>query len=300
MKKTLFTLLISSLIFIYSCGNDDGSPSIVASFQATEGEGNEDVGTVSIEVVLSDESSENIEIPFTLGGSASLNGDYRVSSSPLIVPAGSTTASIELSIVDDEVIESIAIQGQELVEVTSKDVVVTLSSEDGNVSIDEVADTFTYSIIDEDFVTVTGMKCDLVWSVQGTNDSDQINLDMFAIYDVVIEDGVVTDLTAYEDDEGTKSSGFETLEIATTAPDAEYYVFFQYTSGSGNAEWEFFGYTTPESLIIAEGDFQEADRDFSIIIGPIATKTGDEFARKGSPLRIPYQVVTVAEGLLDN
>ena len=60
----------------------------------------EDAGPVAIEVALSETSTEDVSVPFTLSGSAS-NVDYAVDASPLVIPAGTLSANIVLTPVDD-------------------------------------------------------------------------------------------------------------------------------------------------------------------------------------------------------
>ncbi len=300
MKNILFTCLLLSVALLLSCGGDDSEPAIIASFSLSESEGEENVSVVTAQINLSASSASNLELLYELNGSATLNGDYTISSSsPLIIPAGSTSAAIELEIINDDVIESVAIQNGELIEAPRKNIIITLSPGNGNVSVDNKANTFTYSIIDDDGIPETGMKCDLFWSVQGTNNSDRVNLDIFPVYDVVIEGGVVTDLVPYETQDGFNVSGFESFIIEEDAPDSDYYIIIQYTEGTGDADWKFFSYLT-ETITFGEDTFLEADQDFVLILGPIATKTGESFARiLNRKSQISFQKVRVEKGLLN-
>ena len=65
----------------------------------------ENAGTVSISVVLSQASSSAVSIPFTLGGTAQAGADYQSPASPLTIPAGQTSGSIAIALTDDGLAE---------------------------------------------------------------------------------------------------------------------------------------------------------------------------------------------------
>ena len=61
----------------------------------------EGVGVIEITVELDRISDEDVWVPFTVGGTATLTEDFIVSSSPLRIPAGTQLASIEIEVLDD-------------------------------------------------------------------------------------------------------------------------------------------------------------------------------------------------------
>jgi hypothetical protein len=65
----------------------------------------EAVGTATVTAVLSQPSTQAVTVPFTLSGTASNPADYTVTASPLTIPAGSTSASATVTIVNDGVAE---------------------------------------------------------------------------------------------------------------------------------------------------------------------------------------------------
>ncbi len=84
--------------------NAASGPSITFSAATqTAGEGD---GTVTLTVTLSASSSQQITIPFTVTGTATSGADYTISSSPLVIPANTTTATIQISLTDDSATES--------------------------------------------------------------------------------------------------------------------------------------------------------------------------------------------------
>ena len=65
----------------------------------------ENAGTVSISVVLSQASSSAVSIPFTLGGTALAGADYQIPASPLTIPAGQTSGTIDIVLAADGLAE---------------------------------------------------------------------------------------------------------------------------------------------------------------------------------------------------
>ncbi|MCJ7733172.1 MAG: hypothetical protein MUP11_01365, partial [Anaerolineales bacterium] len=62
----------------------------------------ENTGTVSVTVSLSAESVNNVSIPLNLSGTAGQGSDYSISTTNLVIPAGSQSGSFQITVVDDE------------------------------------------------------------------------------------------------------------------------------------------------------------------------------------------------------
>ena len=62
----------------------------------------ENGGTINIPVVLSQKSGIDLSVPFSLTGTAVEGTDYTVTSSPVVIKAGDTTAEISLTVIDNE------------------------------------------------------------------------------------------------------------------------------------------------------------------------------------------------------
>jgi hypothetical protein len=91
----------------------EGDPTV--AFTLAEQSVGEDAGVVTLTVALSDTSTSEISIPFSLSGSATGGGtDYSSSASPLVIPADTASGDITITIVDDSLYE------------TSETVIVTL------------------------------------------------------------------------------------------------------------------------------------------------------------------------------
>ncbi len=84
--------------------NDATAPPTV-NFRASTLTVGENVGTISLNVILSKPSDAPITVPFTFDGSASPNMDFSISASPLVFAAGQTSASITVNVNDDTIVE---------------------------------------------------------------------------------------------------------------------------------------------------------------------------------------------------
>lgn len=115
--------------------DNDSAPTV--NFTASTSSLSEAGSAVSITAQLSTASGQAVSIPYTVTGTATGSGtDYSISSSPLSIPAGSTSASITVTPVDDSNVE-----GDETIVVTMGTVVnatkgstdvhtITLTSDD--------------------------------------------------------------------------------------------------------------------------------------------------------------------------
>ena len=79
--------------------DDEAMPSV--SFTTASQSGGENVGSMTITAQLSAVSGVNTTVPFTVSGSASNPADFTISSSPLTIPAGSTSGVITLTVAND-------------------------------------------------------------------------------------------------------------------------------------------------------------------------------------------------------
>jgi Calx-beta domain len=84
--------------------DDDPPPSV--QFTAAAQSVGEAAGTVTVTVALSAPSGRTVTVPYTLGGTATGGGvDYTITPSPVTIPAGATTATITVTVVDDTIAE---------------------------------------------------------------------------------------------------------------------------------------------------------------------------------------------------
>jgi autotransporter-associated beta strand protein len=77
-------------------------PPPAVQFSAAAETVTETAGTFTLTVSLSKAAGQDVSVPFTLGGSAVAGTDFRgVSASPLVIPAGQTSATISGALLDD-------------------------------------------------------------------------------------------------------------------------------------------------------------------------------------------------------
>ena len=79
--------------------DNDAPPVVYFTWDASEAP--EEAGTVDVEITLSAPSGKQIEVPYTLGGTATQDLDYSALPGPLHIPPGQTTASIPVTLLVD-------------------------------------------------------------------------------------------------------------------------------------------------------------------------------------------------------
>ena len=85
---------------------NDNDPEPSVEFSSVSSSGLESAGNLTATLALSAMSSMNITVPYSLGGTATQGSDYSGPvSSPVTIPAGSTTLDLTLSVTDDNEIE---------------------------------------------------------------------------------------------------------------------------------------------------------------------------------------------------
>jgi hypothetical protein len=86
-------------VHIYTILDNDDPPGVFFTWE--EQSGDETVGTMTVEVQLTAESSKDITVPLHLGGSATRDIDYTINLTPLFIPPGVTTASVVINVLPD-------------------------------------------------------------------------------------------------------------------------------------------------------------------------------------------------------
>ena len=94
------------LMFFSACTTEDIAPTLI-ELNTSSTSLIENGGTVVIEAVLNANAAEQISIPFTIEGTATLDADFSVSSTQFVINAGSNKGEITLTGLDDTMIESI-------------------------------------------------------------------------------------------------------------------------------------------------------------------------------------------------
>ena len=96
-------------------------------------------------VTLSNPSSTNTVVSYTVGGTATAGGDYTTLSGTVTILAGQTTAVIDVAVIEDNIVE-----GTETVSVT----LTSITSGDADISVG-AANVATVNITDDDEAVVT-------------------------------------------------------------------------------------------------------------------------------------------------
>lgn len=79
--------------------DDDAAPTVqlTSASQTSVSE----TGTMTIGVQLSAASGLDVTVPFAVSGTATKNGDFTITNSPVVIPAGSTDGTIQIAIIED-------------------------------------------------------------------------------------------------------------------------------------------------------------------------------------------------------
>ena len=111
MEVMLRNILPFVLLGFYSCSTNDVELVPKAQIQSSATVIPENGGVLQLTITLDVASAQDVQVELSFGGSAS-NNDYLVSAASVIVPAGSLSASVTVTAVDDGEVE-----GTEFVEV---------------------------------------------------------------------------------------------------------------------------------------------------------------------------------------
>ena len=90
-----------------------GAADPVVSFSSGGQVQPESAGSFAITVVLDQLAGIDVQVPFTLDGTATPGSDYTVSASPLLIPAGQLQADLTVTLIDDpdpEIVETILVE----------------------------------------------------------------------------------------------------------------------------------------------------------------------------------------------
>ena len=140
--RTLSLLVILSVIM--SCDTDDILPSLTLTTSSNEISENE--GQITISASLNSEVSQQIILPISFSGTASLNEDYVASDASLIISSGNSLGSISISPMQDNDIEDIetiiiSIEPQNDVIITSSSITISILDDDSDSDGDGINDS---------------------------------------------------------------------------------------------------------------------------------------------------------------
>ena len=131
--KIRLLFLLAFLFTLQSCDTDDILPALTLT--SSSNQLSENQGMITITASLNSELDQEIAIPISFSGTATLNEDYVTTETSLIIPSGNSSGSLTISSMQDEDIEDIETI---IISVETLDDVIVISS------------SITISILDDD------------------------------------------------------------------------------------------------------------------------------------------------------
>ncbi len=106
-RLQIVTLLLISITWLAGCDNEDPAPTAVVEFPESSYNLNEDASApLTLTVEVSPSWSEDVTVPLSFGGSAVEGTDYEtVANKNVVIPAGSTSASVEITPIDNNTVD---------------------------------------------------------------------------------------------------------------------------------------------------------------------------------------------------
>ncbi len=127
--------LTANKTYTYTILDNDATPTV--SFASSTSSGDEAVSTVNLAVNLSAVSGLNVTVNYSLSGTATYGNDYTVPGSSIIIPAGSSSGNIVLTVTND------------VVEEINETVIVTLTTIANATKVSPFVHTYTINANDE-------------------------------------------------------------------------------------------------------------------------------------------------------
>ena len=131
--KIRLLFLLAFLFTLQSCDTDDILPALMLT--SSSNELSENQGMITITASLNSELDQEMAVPISFSGTATLNEDYVTTETSLIIPSGNSSGSLTISSMQDEDIEDIETI---IISVENQDDVIAISS------------SITISILDDD------------------------------------------------------------------------------------------------------------------------------------------------------
>jgi hypothetical protein len=264
------------IILLQACGSDDDDSSSTITLDATEQTVEENAGTQKVSISLGKTVSASTQLYFELSGTASLNGDYKLlTSSPVTIAAGASTATISIQVIDEAIIES------------TESVIVQLTAAGNGIELssDTTKNIFTLTINDNDTAPENDdVQIDLTWGSGGGDNIDDEDLNLYIVNNVEISDETITDFDMYDGSEN--ESGFESLTLPSDAPDGDYYIVVAYNAGSSSVDYKINLNGAGYSNDSATGTFSSSDVGYAVFYGPLS-KSGTSYGRVAKPYIYP-------------
>ena len=142
--KIRLLFLLAFLFTLQSCDTDDILPALTLT--SSSNELSENQGMITITASLNSELDQEIAIPISFSGTATLNEDYVITENSLIIPSGNSSGSLTISSMQDEDIEDIetiiiSVENQDDVIVISSSITISILDDDSDSDGDGINDS---------------------------------------------------------------------------------------------------------------------------------------------------------------
>ena len=142
--KIRLLFLLAFLFTLQSCDTDDILPALTLT--SSSNELSENQGMITITASLNSELDQEIAIPISFSGTATLNEDYVTTENSLIIPSGNSSGSLSISSMQDQDIEDIetiiiSIEAQDDVIVLSSSITISILDDDADSDGDGINDS---------------------------------------------------------------------------------------------------------------------------------------------------------------
>ena len=142
--KIRLLFLLAFLFTLQSCDTDDILPALTLT--SSSNELSENQGMITITASLNSELDQEMAVPISFSGTATLNEDYVTTETSLIIPSGNSSGSLTISSMQDEDIEDIetiiiSVENQDDVIVTSSSITISILDDDSDSDGDGINDS---------------------------------------------------------------------------------------------------------------------------------------------------------------
>ena len=264
-------LLVGTFFLAMACEEEENSIGFVTP-SATASEG-DSIQTITIN--LGKKVTSATTITYIVGGSAALDGDYKILSTPrffsssaltLTVEEGESTATLMFQLIDDTHVET----RNESIYFK----ITNVSDSKLNASLQQVE--YILQIEDNDLPPDNGLQADLSWSVGEGVSINEANFDLYLARQLVLNaDGEITSLELVDQLASTNKSGFESFTITTDIADESYYIIIRFMEGTSDAN-VFLQFSQGDESGFASGAVTTDYVGKDLYYGPIS-KSGNNF-----------------------
>ena len=142
--KIRLLFLLAFLFTLQSCDTDDILPALTLT--SSSNELSENQGMITITASLNSELDQEMAVPISFSGTATLIEDYVTTETSLIIPSGNSSGSLTISSMQDEDIEDIetiiiSVENQDDVIVISSSITISILDDDSDSDGDGINDS---------------------------------------------------------------------------------------------------------------------------------------------------------------